>query len=195
MQETLAKLADLISQTSAVGVFLTIAGVSFIALVIQLVAGHFGAEHDAGHIEHPDHDHDMGNGTVSIFSTKVVLTFTMCFGSSGAIACFCGVRGWALQSLSGLVGGLLFGAAAYFILNALYKQQANSLVSTAGAMNQNGKLVTSIVGGGYGEVEVNISGSSRVYTASSKGGKDISRGSVVRVTAINGSILTVEEVA
>ena len=196
MKESLEKLLEMVGQTSQLGVFLAVAIGSFIILFIMFLAGSLGAGHDVDHgggvghdADHPDHGD--GNATVSIFSPKIFAVFTLAFGCCGAIACLAGIGG-IYPSLCGLGGGLAFGAMAYIGLSALYKQQANSIVPTQAALGKTGSITTSIEGSGFGEIEVNINGDNRTYTAISKGGKSIPRGAVVKIVQCNGGVLIVE---
>ena len=183
-------------------VFLTITAASFIILAITFIAGSmFGADHDIphdhdfdGHDVSPGHDGEHGS-TVSIFSPKIFFVFLAAFGAGGSIASLYGASAM-IASVWGLGGGLVFGAIAYFGLAMLYKAQANSVISTVGAIGQVGLVSTSIAKeGGVGEVEVNLSGQSRTYTAVSKNGGAIPRGAAVKVIAVQGATLLVEVVS
>lgn len=183
-------------------VFLTITLGSFIILAITFFAGSvFGADHDiphdhelGGHDVSTDHGGEYGS-TVSIFSPKIFFVFLAAFGAGGSIASIYGssaiiASGW------GMAVGVVFGAVAYFSLSLLYKAQVNSVVRTTDAVGQVGFVSTSIGGeGGIGEVEVNLSGQSKTYTAQAKNGMSIPRGMSVKVVAVQGSTLLVEAVS
>lgn len=177
-------------------VFLTLTAAGFIVLAISFFAGAvFGSDHDVGH------DHDMADhggefaSTISIFSPKIFFVFLAAFGGGGSIATLYGM-GSLSSSLFGLLAGLAFGGIAYVGLSLLYKAQANSVVKTTDAIGQVGHVLTTISErGGVGEVEVNVSGQNKTYTAQAKGDEMIRRGTSVKVVEIRGSTLLVEVVA
>jgi membrane protein implicated in regulation of membrane protease activity len=188
----------LVDFTAQLIVFLTITVGAFIVLAITFFAGAvFGADHDAPHEHdiggHDVHDHDSGYGSeVSIFSPKVLLVFFAAFGAGGSIASLYGC-GAVSASMWGLLTGVLFGAIAYLGLSLLYKAQSNSVVKTTSAVGQIGHVSTSIRGqNGVGEVEVNISGQAKTYTAQAKLGTTILRGTSVKVVEVQGATLLVE---
>ena len=68
-------------------VFLTLALAGFVLLVFGWIFGH---DHDFGHDFSHDFGHDMGHdvdqeGTISIFSLRVLATFVMGFGAAGFV--------------------------------------------------------------------------------------------------------------
>lgn len=183
-------------------IFLTTTLVAFVILAITFLAGSvFGADHDI------PHDHDMGGddisadhdgefgSTVSVFSPKIFFVFLAAFGAGGSIATIYGSSA-IVASVWGVLVGVIFGAIAYLGLSLLYKAQATSVVQTTDALGKIGYCSTSITEkGGVGEVEVNVSGQSRTYTAQAKGGAYIPRGSSVKVVSIQGATLQVEVVS
>ena len=179
-------------------IFIAIAIGSFILLAGSFIFGH---EHDIGHADvgHADvghaEAHDIGHDaepTISFFSMKVIATLTMGFGAAGAIARQYGTD-YLIASLIGLATGVSLSLVMYFLLHLIYKQQASSLVQTASAIGQTGTVDTSISADGMGEVSLNVGGQYMTYLAKSSRGIEIPKGRTVRVVAVVGSQLVVEE--
>ena len=174
-------------------IFIAIALAGFI-----LVAGGFlfGHDHDMGH----DVGHDMGQdghpeseGTINIFSTKVLGTFIMGFGAAGAIAMYYEARSMH-ASLIGVGSGIALGAVMYVILLMFIKEQASSLIPTESVLGCIGVVTTSIDKDAVGEVGVSAEGQYRNYAARATGSQGIEKGRRVRVVRMAGGDLIVEEV-
>jgi membrane-bound ClpP family serine protease len=163
-----------------------------------LVAGGFlfGHEHDLGHDVGHDFGHDVhpeSEGTISIFSTKVLGTFVMGFGAAGAIA----MRYDASPMHASLIGvgcGLALGALMYVILLVFIKEQASSLIPAESVLGCIGVVTTSIDKDAVGEVGVSAEGQYRNYAARAAGPQSIEKGRRVRVVRMAGGDLIVEEV-
>src|SRR5690348_869939 len=112
-------------------IYLGIAIASFVAVAGTFLFGH---DHDL------DHDHDMhgggiGDHEISIFSPKIIFSFTLGFGAAGAMASSYGVRA-LFCVLCGIAIGLLMSLATYGIMALFYKQQASSIIPTDSAIGQ-----------------------------------------------------------
>jgi membrane protein implicated in regulation of membrane protease activity len=174
-------------------IFIAIALAGFI-----LVAGGFlfGGDHDLGHDIGHDFSHDVhpeSEGTISIFSTKVLGTFVMGFGAAGAIAQFYKLT-YPQSSLVGLAAGVVLGAVMYIILLVFVREQASSLNSPEVVIGCVGVVTTSIDSNAVGEVGVSAGGEYRNYSARATGAQSIEKGRRVRVVRIVGGVLLVEEV-
>lgn len=175
-------------------IFVAIAIGSFI-----LVAGSFlfGHDHDVGdHEADAGVDHDLDHDaepTISLFSTKVIGTLTMGYGTAGAIAYHYGCS-YFISSMWGLGMGLLLGLVMYGILKLIYTQQASSLVQTSSAIGQTATVTTSIDAQTVGEVEMSIGGQRMIYLARSMDGENIPRGKTVRVVQTTGSEVFVKTI-
>ena len=175
-------------------IFVALAVVGLIWLIFSLLFGHdHEIEHEVG-VDH-DTDHDMTNDapTISMFSTKVIATFLMAFGAAGSIARYNDV-GMMGSSLWGLGSGLILSSIMYMLLALLYRQQANSIISTKNAVGKIGNVTVTISQYSIGEVGVTIDGSYLTYTAKSQDGSEILRGRTVEVVAVAGSELMVRAV-
>ncbi len=176
-------------------IFLAIAIGSFI-----LVAGSFffGHDHDFDHgdVGHDGDGHDLSHEmepTISIFSLKVLATFTMGFGAAGAIARQYGAD-YLGASLIGLGTGLILSLLMYLVLSLIYRQQSSSLIQTTSAIGQTGVVQTGISSDSCGEVSLSVGGQYLTYIAKSARGIAIPKGRTVRVVSLVGSELIVEEV-
>ena len=173
--------------------FFTIALIGFIYVLFTSIIGHAAdAVHDIGHGGSDGHDGDSGHMT-SIFSPRIIAIFLMGFGSAGGIARFYD-NSYPLSCLIGFGAGIAMGFIMYWIIDFLVRQQCNSLVKTCDLVGQIGTVDVSIEGSDPGQVSVQYGGRAGVYTARSKGGKDIIKGRQVKVLETAGSSLTVEEV-
>jgi membrane-bound ClpP family serine protease len=174
-------------------IFIGIALAGFI-----LVSGGFlfGHDHDLGHDVGHDIGHDVNpesEGTISIFSTKVLGTFVMGFGAAGAIAQFYKLN-YTQSSLIGVTSGIVLGAITYVILLLFIREQASSLIPAEAVIGCVGVVTTSIDPNGVGEVGVSAEGEYRNYSARATGAQSIEKGRRVRVARMVGGVLIVEEV-
>lgn len=159
--------------------FASIACASFL-----LVAGSFlfgGGHDDVG--DHGGHDvghlHD-GDASISFFSPRVIFTFTLGFGASGAIASVYGLKThWSV--LIGLGSGLVLATAAYYFMTLFYSQQSTSLIDTNNTLGKTAQVLTAIPPNGSGEVGLEVQGQYQVYLARCRGADAIPKGSRVRV--------------
>jgi membrane protein implicated in regulation of membrane protease activity len=171
-------------------IFLAIMGA---AIILALGGALFGHDHDVG-----DHDHDFHDGsgehdgTISIFSTKVVSVFIMGFGGGGAIAEYYG-HGWVRSSLVGLGVGFVMGAVMYAVLSYLFGHQANSLVYSHDLVGRQGIVTIPIEPGAVGEVNVSCGDRILTYLArTSAEGKALPKGSTIEVVSSAGNQLLVK---
>jgi membrane protein implicated in regulation of membrane protease activity len=175
-------------------IFATIFGAGFVILILNLIFGH-DVDHDFAH------DGDIGGGDVdhnghgpSILSIRMVSLAMVGFGAVGF-----GVRatteaGMLTSSLAGIGGALGVGAIGYIIIRAFYASQASSTISDQDIIGSTGTLIDGVAEGGYGQVACVIRGREITYMARSKDGKQVDRGTPVRITGKTGSTVTVERV-
>lgn len=170
--------------------------IACVGLLFLIVSGLFGHDHDHDVGADHDHDHDTGadhgadgshiSPSISIFSTKVIATFLLIFGSTGAIAYYSKL-GWLGSSLIGFVSGIIIAALMYWILNLMYKQQASSLIPTEEAVNTTGTVEVTISPGQPGKIQLSIKGQSKTYIAYSADKKTHKCGALVKVARTEGS--------
>lgn len=175
---------------------LTFVGIALAGFI--LVAGGFllGHDHDLGHDVGGDVSHDIhpeSEGTISIFSTKVLGTFVMGFGAAGAIGQVYKLD-YTQSSLVGLGSGVVLGAIMYVILLLFVREQSSSLIASETVIGCIGVVTTSIDSNAVGEVGVSAEGEYRNYSARATGAQRIEKGRRVRVVRMSGGVLFVEEV-
>ena len=112
-----------------------------------------GAEIEAeleveGGIEAGDISDAGGPGYLGI---KLILSFIIGFGLAGFLAFH---FQWPIPHiLSGLIGGVIVYAVVYQLLKLLYKQQANTLVSSVSVVGKRAVVTSALLKGGTGEVK------------------------------------------
>jgi len=171
-------------------IFLAIMGA---AIILALGGALFGHDHDVGGHDHDFHDSGGDQeGTISIFSTKVVSVFIMGFGGGGAIAEYYG-HGWVRSSLVGLGVGLAMAAIMYAVLSYLFGHQANSLVYSHELVGRQGVVTIPIEPGAVGEVNVSCGDRIMTYLArTSSEGATLKKGSIIEVVSSAGNQLLVK---
>jgi len=177
-------------------IFIAIAVASFIFLASSFIFGH-DHDHDVGHDHDASHDHDSGHGggetTISIWSTKVLFTFSMLFGATGAIAMHEELSVMN-SSLIGASSGLAVAALMYFILRMIYSQQASTVVHTANAKGLQASVTTTIPVNGQGMIDLMLEGRyvSMFARSTAEIKEEIPRGSLVKVVEADDSGAIVE---
>lgn len=170
------------------GQFMTFITVLAAGLAYILATGLFGAM--GGHGDHvaDGHSAEHVNDTVSIFSPKIIAIFMVGFGAGGSLATHAGLHVLG-ASFTGLGSGLFLGAIALVGLRLLYSQQSNSEITASDALGHVATVSTAIPANGLGEVETTIRGQLLSYRA--RAITPFSKGSSVKITAINGTEVTV----
>lgn len=171
-------------------IFVAIAVAAFVIVAGSFIFGH-DMDHDVGHDF--DHDADSGDGTISIFSVKVIGTMLMGFGAAGAIARNYGL-GYLASSVIGVAFGCLLAVIMFALLQLIAKQQASSVSSASDVVNSTGRVTVSISADAPGEVGVSCGGQYLNYSARSRSGKPIAKGRRVRIVEATGDCLSVEEI-
>ncbi len=175
-------------------IFIAIALASFLLVAGSFLFGGHDGDHGGDHDAHHDFSHDGAEAdpTISFFSPRVIGTLTMGFGAAGAIARYYGANN-LVASLWGLGTGGILAAVMYQMMNLIYKQQASSLVATETTLGKIGLVTTAIDAGSVGEVSLTVEGQYKTYLAKSTRGTAINKGSTVKIVAVVGSQLVVEE--
>lgn len=157
-------------------------------LSIAVILGH--GDHEVDH--DTDHDHGDGHGeNMSFFSIKIFWMFLVGFGAGGYFSANAG-SSMLVASLFGLLGGLVFGALGYIVMNYLYKHQGSSTVKTSGVVGSTAIVDTAITVGRIGEVRCTVDGRTEYFQAQSRIDTLIPVGSRVKVIDSTGSLLVVE---
>ncbi len=173
-------------------IFIALALGAFFVVAGAFLFGHDDLGHDVGADAGHDVGHD-GDGTISIFSTRVIFTFLMGFGAAGAIATYYGA-GYPIASLIGVASGIVLGAIMYGILVLFIKEQSSSVISQRSFVGQTGTVTVPIDANGTGEVGISAGQSYRAYSARSKDSSAIDKVRQVKIVESSGSMLIVEEI-
>jgi membrane protein implicated in regulation of membrane protease activity len=177
-------MSDLISEFSAFGIFLAIAGVGFLFLLISLVFGeifeHLGV----------DADHSFDHSGPSFLSVRGISVFVTAFGGIGAIGIRYGLSTTG-ASLAGVAGGLVFASIIYMFAKFLYSQQATSSLSATDVLGQSCRVIVAIPAGGLGQVRCRIGDELVDRIARSRSGEAIAENAPVRVEEILGETVIV----
>ena len=137
-------------------VFVSIAIVGFLFVAGAVIFGHGDLDHSMDHaVDHGGGD--GADGTISIFSTRVIATFVMGFGATGAIARI-NDASYLVSSLIGAGSGIVLAALMYAILFVLVKEQSTSVISTSDLVGAKGQVTVPIEGGRAGEVGISFRG-------------------------------------
>ena len=113
----------------------------------------------------------------------MIAVFLTSFGGFGIISTILGF-GVALSSLSGLLGGFIFGAIVFYFGKLLYSQQSSSSVSENDLIGRTAQVIVSIHPGQIGQISCLI-GEERVEKlARTAAGETIKAGQRVRIDEI-----------
>ena len=126
----------------------------------------------------------------SPFSLRNLMAFLTAYGASGLIT---STYGWSTlaSSLFGLLPGTVIAFVAYQLMNALYRQQASSVVEVSNLTGAAGVVDISIPAGGVGRVTVSTNTGTSSFIARSRDGVAIGPGERVVVSGNLGSELIV----
>ncbi len=173
-----------LTQISAFGIFLGIAGVGFLFLLISLIFGeifeHFGE----------GLDHDLDHGGPGIFSTRILSVFVTAFGGFGAVATYYGL-GPAPASAVGFASGVLFASIIYAFARFLWSQQATTELRSADLVGQTARVVVAIPKNGLGQIRCRLGEELLDKIARSEDGEPIGENEIVRIQQVLGEAVIV----
>lgn len=152
-------------------------------------------DHDVGGHDHDfSHDHDASDGHgASVFSVFTISWFMIGFGGAGAIARLNGST-LPLSNFFGLLTGALCWGFAFGVMFLLYKQQADSTVTTAKLSKAIATVSLAIPPDGIGKIQCHVAGGISEYIARSTHGQSLSEGTTVKVVTDSGGVYLVEPV-
>ena len=171
-------------------IFIAIGALGFLFLMISLIVGDlfdafdFDLDFDA--------DFDGADGGFGMLDTRVISVFLTTFGGIGAIAVQLGYN--ALSAiLSGLVGGIILGAAVYFFGKLLYSQQSNSSVSAAQLVGKTAQVIVPILPDSIGQISIRVGEERIEKIARTHDGSAIKAGQDVFIESVSGDGVIVSE--
>ena len=168
-------------------------GLLMLGVLYALIAGALGWLSDLGGGDlHLDASGHLDAGHFHPVSGTTVATFITGFGGGGAVAHYMlewpPLRGVLVASLSGLV----LAAAAYGVLEMIFKQtQAGSEFAVGEAVGRDAEVITAIPAGGTGEVAYLARGQRVQAPARGAGGAAVPRGRPVVIEKVSGQTVYV----
>lgn len=191
--------------STAIVVYLCFFLAGFLFLLISFLFG-------AGHDSEMDHDptweevadgHEVSDQTISpsIFSAKVAACFLIGFGLGATISYYwlsdamLGARRYFLDSLCGLMGGLIVGYLGWLIIKTIMSQQGSYQFTLDKLVGARAVLSVSIPPNGIGELVHVLDGQRRVLDVRTPDGSPLPHGTLVEVVGISGSHGLVKPVA
>lgn len=166
-------------------IFLIIGSLGFLFLLISFLLGDL--------FEFLDFEFDLDtNHDFGLFDSRVISMFLSAFGGFGLISSTLGFSG-VVSILSGLLGGVFFGAIVFYFGKLLYNQQSNSSVTKEDLIGKTAQVTVSILPDQVGQVMF-IVGEERVEKlARSANNEEIKIGTNVKIDSFAGDSVIVRE--
>lgn len=164
-----------------------------LGVVYALVAGTMGWLSDLGGGDiHLDASGHLDAGHMHPVSGTTLATFITGFGGGGVVAHY--LLRWTLIQglLLATVSGIALAAAAYGVLEIIFKQtQAGSEFDVGEAVGREAEVITAIPPAGAGEVAYQVRGQRAVAPARRADGSAVAKGRIVVIDRVMGQTLFV----
>ena len=178
----------------AAQVFWGCAIVSSAIFLIQAILTMIGMDHDMD-FEVGDFDGDTMDtgGAVSLFSIRSLVNFFVGFGWAG-VSFYNDISSKAVLYFIAICVGLLFSYATVFLIKKMKKLEHNGAYKIADCVGKSCDVYLRIpaAGEGKGKVQISLNGSIHEFDAVSAG-EAIATGKRVKVIAVEGNVLEVDE--
>lgn len=184
--------------------YLVLLILGLIYAIFLLVSGQIGGDMDVDtdvdvdvHFD-VDGGADIGDGHhgISPISPLTIATFISAFGASGLVATGLFSATERGSIVWAALGGVIISALVYIGFTYLFiKPQGSSEVKVAELRGTIAEVITPIPADGMGEIALVAQGGRVTYSARSKDGAPIPRGTPVRVIRVTGGIAYVEKEA
>ena len=178
----------------AAQVFWGCAIVSSAIFLIQAILTMIGMDHDMD-FEVGDFDGDTMDtgGAVSLFSIRSLVNFFVGFGWAG-VSFYNDISSKAVLYFIAICVGLLFSYATVFLIKKMKKLEHNGAYKIADCVGKTCDVYLRIpaAGEGKGKVQISLNGSIHEFDAVSTG-EAIATGKRVKVMAVEGNVLKVDE--
>ena len=178
----------------AAQVFWGCAIVSSAIFLIQAILTMIGMDHDMD-FEVGDFDGDTMDtgGAVSLFSIRSLVNFFVGFGWAG-VSFYNDISSKAVLYFIAICVGLLFSYATVFLIKKMKKLEHNGAYKIADCVGKTCDVYLRIpaAGEGKGKVQISLNGSIHEFDAVSTG-EAIATGKRVKVIAVEGNVLEVDE--
>ncbi len=167
-------------------IFIAIGALGFLFLMISLIIGDLFDAFDF------DSAFDGGHGDFGLLDTRVISVFLTTFGGIGAILVQLGYNA-VIASVSGLVGGVILGAAVYFFGKLLYSQQSNSSVGAAQLVGKTAQVIVPILPDSIGQISIRVGEERIEKIARTRDGSEIKAGQDVFIESVSGDGVVVSQ--
>jgi membrane-bound ClpP family serine protease len=170
-------------------------GLLIVGVVYAVIAGGLGWLSDLGGGDiHVDAGGHLDAGQMHPISGTIIATFVTGFGGGGTVAHYLfELRlGWSLSVAT--AAGLLLAAAAFVVLEMIFKQtQAGSEFAVGEMVGREGAVITPIPADGTGEVAYSVKGQRETGPARAIDGSAIAKGRSIVIEKVVGSTMYVRE--
>lgn len=169
-------------------IYAAIATFGFLLLIVMLVAGDIGGDHDLA-ADHGGFEHGDVGGP-SVFSIRIMAAFLTAFGVGGVLARYYGLSHPSASGI-GVVAGAIMAGLVFQFAKILYSQQASSEVHMAGLVGMSAEVTVAIADGGVGQIMITAGGERSEHIARSADGRGVPRGAEVVITGLRGDSVIV----
>jgi hypothetical protein len=171
---------------SLMTIFLAIGGLGFLFLLISLIIGDL--------FDAVGFNFDGPNSDFGVLDSRVISVFLTAFGGFGAIGVSMGYGAFA-GTVSGLLGGVIFGALVFYFGRFLNSQQSSSSVSTESLIGRPAQVIVGIKPGQVGQISCRVGEEKVEKLARTVSGEEIKAGQMVRIDSIGSDsvIVSVED--
>lgn len=168
-------------------------GLFLVRFIVQLIGG--GDLDDADiDVGHADVNHVDADISFKLLTVQGLTAFFMMFGLVG----FALLRENRAGNGVALIGAVAAGLGSVWIIGRIFsavkRLQSSGTMDNSRAVGEQGTVYLTIRSGGTGKVQVTMKGRLREFDAVSGQGTEIKTGERVRVSAVNGSTVTVEKI-
>jgi membrane-bound ClpP family serine protease len=170
-------------------------GLLIVGVVYAVIAGALGWLGDLGGGDvHVDVSGHLDAGHAHPISGTIIATFITGFGGGGTVAHYLFELPLGGSLPVAAVSGLALAAAAFGVLELIFKQtQAGSEFAVEEMQGREGEVITAIPAGGTGEVSYVVKGQREMGAARSEDGSAIAKGKIVVIQKAIGSTLYVRD--
>lgn len=127
-------------------------------------------------------DIDVGGG---LFSTPVIGAFLAAFGWGGALVMWGGGAGLVVSAVAGAGAGVVLGYVTFWLTRAFMRMPTDETPRMADLVGKQGKVISAIPDGGYGQVRVRHVGLPMKLNA--RAAQPITSGTAVVITKVTSS--------
>jgi len=163
-----------------------------VIFIIQTIMTFVGADSDTGIDADFDGNLDGGGAPFQLFSLRNLVNFLLGFGWAG-VSLYNTIGNKVILGIVAVAVGLLFIAMFFVVMRALLKLSEDNTFKLEDAIGKTGDVYMTIPAGksGKGKVFISVKGSTHELSAITSGKEEIQRGTLVKVTGLEGNLLVV----